>query len=84
MLERKVNIDAYNELCDRVRSSILYAENIKRKNKKRKIAIQELIETVYRDEMELIDRIESLEESINYLCNDINNENVTEKCNHPS
>ena len=84
MLERKVNIDAYNELCDRVRSSVLYAETLKKKNEKRKMIIQDLIEVIYRNEMELIRRVKSLEESVNHLCDKVNNENDTEKCNHPS
>jgi len=83
-LERIVNIDAYNKLCDKIRSSILYAESLKKKNEKRKMIIQDLIEVIYRNETELIRRVKSLEESVDHLCNETKNENSSEKCNYPS
>jgi len=74
-MEKRINIVAYNELCDKIRSSILYAESIKRKNEKRKMIIQDLIEVIYRNEMELINRVKSLEELVNNLHAELDNKN---------
>lgn len=74
-MKKEIDIDKYNDLCDKVRSTILYAESLKKKNEKRKITIQELIETVYKDEKELINRVKSLEELINNLHGELKNKN---------
>ena len=74
-MKKDIDIDRYNDLCDKIRSTILYGESLKRKNEKRKITIQELIETVYKDEMELISRVKSLEELVNDLHGELKNKN---------
>jgi len=79
-----MNVDAYNELCDKLRSAVMYAESIKKKNERRRIIIQDMTEVIYRSEMELVRRVKLLEESMNLIHSKVNNENDTEKCNHPS
>jgi len=74
-MEKRINIVAYNELCDKLRSAVMYAESVKKKNEKRRIIIQDMIEVIYRSEMELVRRVELLEKSINLTYNEINNEN---------
>ena len=74
-MEKRINIVIYNELCDKLRSAVMYAESIKKKNERRRIIVQDMIEVIYRSEMELVRRIELLEKSINFIYNEINNEN---------
>ena len=66
-MKKEVNMDKYNNLCDKMRSLILYTEAFGRRNKKRIIVIKELSEIVRDDGLELIERVESLEGLVNSL-----------------
>ena len=66
-MKKEITVAEYNELCDRIRSIVLYTEAFRRKSKKREEAIQELIGINSEDEIKLVDRIRSLEQLINSL-----------------
>ena len=67
-MKKEVDVEKYNELCDNVRSLILYAETFKRRNTNRRITIQELIELTRSDGIELVRKIKALEGLINSFC----------------
>ena len=74
-MKKEIDIDKYNELCDKIRSSVLYAEAFRKRNENREKAIYELIKIINQDEIKLVDKVESLEKLVNRLCNEVNSEN---------
>ena len=80
----EIKVDRYNAFCDKLRSAVMYAESIKKKNEKRRMIIQDMTEVIYRSEMELVRRVELLEKSINLIHDKMNNENNPKEHNHPS
>ena len=67
-MKREMDIDKYNELCDKIRSIVLYAKAFRKKSEKREKMILEIIETSFKNELELVTRIKSLEGLVNNLC----------------
>ena len=74
-MKKEIDIDRYNDFCDKIRSTILYAEFFRKKSEKRKKDIQELCELAQEDSMEMINRVKSLEELINNLYGELKNKN---------
>ena len=67
-MKKGIDIDKYNKLCDGIRSVVLFAEAFKKRNLSRRAVTQELMEMIRKDALEMINRIKSLEELINNLC----------------
>ena len=68
-MKKEIDIDKYNELCDRIRSVTLFAEAFKKRNLSRRMVSQELMEMIRKDAIEVVQRVQSLEKLANGLCN---------------
>ena len=67
-MKKEVEKERYDDLCDKVRSLILYTEVFSIRNKKRMAVVRELTEIVRSDGIELIEKVRSLESLIDKLC----------------
>lgn len=68
MKTKEIDIDKYNELCDQVRSVVLFTQAFKKRNLARRMVTDELIEMIRKDALEVVDRVQSLEKLVNNLC----------------
>lgn len=64
-MKKEIDIKKYNDLCDKVRSLILYSEAFRKKNIRREENVQDLCKIIHGDTIELINRIKSLEKLMN-------------------
>jgi len=67
-MKKEVDIDKYNKLCDRVRSVVLFTQAFKKRNLSRRMVTDELMELIRKDALEVVEKVQSLEELINDLC----------------
>lgn len=71
-MKREISIKKYNDLCDKIRSLVLYSEAFKKKNGKREKEIRNLHEMIHEDAIELVNRVKSLEEFLANLSEEEN------------
>ena len=82
MKKKEIDMDKYNELCDKVRSVVLFTQAFKKKNLARRMVTDELMEMIRKDALEVVNRVQGLEELVNNLCE--TNENDSQKYNSTS
>jgi hypothetical protein len=71
-MEKRINVDKYDDLCDKIRSLIIYSEAFRRKNERRKENVQDLCGMIHKDTIRLINKVKSLEELMNDFDKEIN------------